>query len=145
MVSFPKSVLVLALVGTSLCAADFSKHSLTELQNLAGKVKAEDALDYKIEIRKRLNTMSVKDARTFMQTIRNNTIAAHDKMSREELRQYKMAVCKANQERIDSMNVQEARELGVLKKQHLMQDGQNICARPAAPAKKPKKQSREPI
>lgn len=145
MFSFPKSVLVLAFVSASLFAADYSKHSLTELQNLAGKVKPADALDYKIEIRKRINAMSVKDARAFMQTIRNNTIAAHDKMSREELRQYKMAVCKANQERIDSMNVQEARELGVLKKQHLMQDSQDACAYPAAPAKKPKKQSREPL
>lgn len=145
MFSFPKSVLALTFVSASLFAADFSKHSLTDLQNLAGKVKPADALDYKIEIRKRINTMSVKDARAFMQSIRDNTIAAHDKMSHEELRQYKIAVCKANQEKIDSMNVQEARELGLLKKQYLMQNSQDVCARPAAPAKKPKKQSREPI
>lgn len=145
MFSISKPVLALALASASLFAADYSKHSLTELQNLAGKVKPADALDYKIEIRKRINAMSVKDARTFMQAIRNNTIAAHDKMTHEELRQYKIAVCKANQERIDSMNVQEARELGLLKKQYLMQNSNEVCAYHPAPAKKPKKQSREPL
>ena len=143
MFSFPKSVLALAFVSASLFAADYSKHSLTELQNLAGKVKPADALDYKIEIRKRINAMSVKDARAFMQKIRDNTIAAHDKMTREELRQYKIDVCKANMARIDSMNVQEARELGLLKKQYLMQNSQDVCAYPAAHAKNPKKQPRD--
>ena len=60
MLSFPKSVLALALASASLFAADFSKHSLTELQNLAGKVKPEDALDYKIEIHKRIDQMTVR-------------------------------------------------------------------------------------
>ena len=63
MVSFPKSVLALAFVSASLFAADYSKHSLTELQNLAGNVKPADALDYKIEIRKRIEQMTVKEAR----------------------------------------------------------------------------------
>ena len=71
MVSFPKSVLALAFVSASLFAADYSKHSLTELQNLAGNVKPADALDYKIEIRKRIEQMTVKDARAFMQKIRD--------------------------------------------------------------------------
>lgn len=119
MFSFPKSVLVLALASASLFAADFSKHSLTELQNLAGKVKPEDALDYKIEIRKRIDQMTVKDARTFMQGIRENTRNARDRMTHAEWRKYKLAVCEANRKQIDSMTVEKARELGVFKKQHL--------------------------
>lgn len=116
---FVKPFLALALMSASVFAADFSKHSLTDLQNLAGKVKPADALDYKIEIRKRIDSMSVKDARAFMQTIHQNTQAARNKMTLEEWNKYQIAVREANQARIDSMNVKEARELGVLKKSHL--------------------------
>ncbi|MDE6978650.1 MAG: DUF1104 domain-containing protein [Helicobacter sp.] len=119
MLSFPKSVLALALASASLFAADFSKHSLTELQNLAGNVKPEDALDYKIEIHKRIDQMTVRDARAFMQGMRENTRNAQDKMTHEEWRQYKIAVCEANRKQIDSMTVKKAREIGVFKKQHL--------------------------
>ncbi|MDE7317994.1 MAG: DUF1104 domain-containing protein [Helicobacter sp.] len=119
MFSISKPVLALAIASASLFAADFSKHSLTELQNLAGKVKPEDAFDYKIEIRKRIDQMTVKDARTFMQGIRENTRNARDRMTLEEWRKYKFAICEANRKQIDSMTVEKARELGVFKKQHL--------------------------
>lgn len=142
MVSFPKSVLALAFVSASLFAADYSKHSLTELQNLAGKVKPADALDYKIEIRKRIEQMTVKDARAFMQKVHQNTKAARDKMTRAEWDKYQAEVRKANQERIDSMTVKEARELGVFKNQYLGQESDRC----GAPKKEQgKKQSREPL
>lgn len=142
MVSFPKSVLALAFVSASLFAADYSKHSLTELQNLAGNVKPADALDYKIEIRKRIEQMTVKDARAFMQKVYQNTKAARDKMTRAEWDKYQAEVRKANQERIDSMTVKEARELGVFKNQYLGQESDRC----GAPKKEQgKKQSREPL
>ena len=142
MVSFPKSVLALAFVSASLFAADYSKHSLTELQNLAGNVKPADALDYKIEIRKRIEQMTVKDARAFMQKVHQNTKAAHDKMTRAEWDKYQAEVRKANQERIDLMTVKEARELGVFKNQYLGQESDRC----GAPKKEQgKKQSREPL
>lgn len=142
MVSFPKSVLALAFVSASLFAADYSKHSLTELQNLAGNVKPADALDYKIEIRKRIEQMTVKDARAFMQKVHQNTKAARDKMTRAEWDKYQTEVRKANQERIDSMTVKEARELGVFKNQYLGQESDRC----GAPKKEQgKKQSREPL
>ncbi len=142
MFSFPKSVLALAFVSASLFAADYSKHSLTELQNLAGKVKPADALDYKIEIRKRIEQMTVKDARAFMQKVHQNTKAARDKMTRAEWDKYQAEVRKANQERIDSMTVKEARELGVFKNQYLGQESDRC----GAPKKEQgKKQSREPL
>ncbi|MDE5816171.1 MAG: DUF1104 domain-containing protein [Helicobacter sp.] len=142
MVSFPKSVLALAFVSASLFAADYSKHSLTELQNLAGNVKPADALDYKIEIRKRIEQMTVKDARAFMQKVHQNTKAARDKMTRAEWDKYQAEVRKANQERIDSMTVKEARELGVFKNQYLGQESDRC----GAPKKEQgKKQSREPL
>ena len=142
MFSFPKSVLALAFVSASLFAADYSKHSLTELQNLAGKVKPADALDYKIEIRKRIEQMTVKDARVFMQKVHQNTKAARDKMTRAEWDKYQAEVRKANQERIDSMTVKEARELGVFKNQYLGQESDRC----GAPKKEQgKKQSREPL
>ena len=142
MVSFPKSVLALAFVSASLFAADYSKHSLTELQNLAGNVKPADALDYKIEIRKRIEQMTVKDARAFMQKVHQNTKAARDKMTRAEWDKYQAEVRKANQERIDLMTVKEARELGVFKNQYLGQESDRC----GAPKKEQgKKQSREPL
>ena len=142
MVSFPKSVLALAFVSASLFAADYSKHSLTELQNLAGNVKPADALDYKIEIRKRIEQMTVKDARAFMQKVHQNTKAARVKMTRAEWDKYQAEVRKANQERIDSMTVKEARELGVFKNQYLGQESDRC----GAPKKEQgKKQSREPL
>lgn len=142
MVSFPKSVLALAFVSASLFAADYSKHSLTELQNLAGNIKPADALDYKIEIRKRIEQMTVKDARAFMQKVHQNTKAARDKMTRAEWDKYQTEVRKANQERIDSMTVKEARELGVFKNQYLGQESDRC----GAPKKEQgKKQSREPL
>lgn len=142
MVSFPKSVLALAFVSASLFAADYSKHSLTELQNLAGNIKPADALDYKIEIRKRIEQMTVKDARAFMQKVHQNTKAARDKMTRAEWDKYQAEVRKANQERIDSMTVKEARELGVFKNQYLGQESDRC----GAPKKEQgKKQSREPL
>lgn len=142
MVSFPKSVLALAFVSASLFAADYSKHSLTELQNLAGNVKPADALDYKIEIRKRIEQMTVKDARAFMQKVHQNTKAARDKMTRAEWDKYQAEVRKANQERIDSMTVKEARELGVFKNQYLGQESDR-CGVPKK--EQGKKQSREPL
>ena len=142
MVSFPKSVLALAFVSASLFAADYSKHSLTELQNLAGNVKPADALDYKIEIRKRIEQMTVKEARAFMQKVHQNTKAARDKMTRAEWDKYQAEVRKANQERIDLMTVKEARELGVFKNQYLGQESDRC----GAPKKEQgKKQSREPL
>lgn len=108
-----KTVLTSALLAASLFAADFSKHSLAELQNLAGTLKPADALDYKLEIRKRIDAMNVKDAKAFMQSVHENTKAAYEKMTREELKKYKAAVREAMNAQIDKMTVKQARELGL--------------------------------
>ena len=63
-------------------------------------------------------------------------------MTRAEWDKYQAEVRKANQERIDSMTVKEARELGVFKNQYLGQESDRC----GAPKKEQgKKQSREPL
>ncbi|RAX58666.1 hypothetical protein CCZ01_02475 [Helicobacter monodelphidis] len=98
-----------------VAAADFSKTSLADLQNMSGKVKPQDALDYRMELHKRMEEMTVKEAREFRQQLREKARANHDKMTKAELQKYREDVRTQMQTQLDSMLVKDARAKGVLK------------------------------
>ncbi len=98
-----------------LFAADFSKNSINELQNMAGKVAPKDVLDYRIEINKRIDAMTVKEAREFKEALHNAVHNNQSKMTAEELRKYRAEVKAETQKRLDAMTVKEAREKGALR------------------------------
>ncbi|MGP1449715.1 MAG: DUF1104 domain-containing protein [Wolinella sp.] len=114
-----KTTLSIALASlfslSTLLAADFSKKSDTELKELAGSVAPSDMLDYKSEIHKRMEKMSVEDARKFRNEMHEARDTKFSKMSKEDLEKYRNAVHTEMQKQIDNMSVKEARERGLLR------------------------------
>lgn len=98
---------------TSLVAADFSKKSNAELQNLAGSVAPEAMLDYKAEVHKRIQSMSVGEAREFWRTMQENREAKLSQLSPEERRKHHQERREAMQKQLDKMSVKEAQEKGL--------------------------------
>lgn len=122
------------LVGTALSAsvalaADFSKKSNDELINLSGKVTPKDYPDYKMEIHKRTQGMTLQEARNFREQLRDKRQSVYDQMTLKEYREYRDAIAKETAKRIDSMSEKEAYESGLLRKHHKNKDkgyrGQN--------------------
>ncbi|MCL9823028.1 DUF1104 domain-containing protein [Helicobacter colisuis] len=111
------------LVGTALSAsialaADFSKKSNDELINLSGKVTPKDYPDYKMEIHKRTQKMTLKEGRDFRKQLRDKRQSVYEQMTLKEYREYQDAIAKETAKRIDSMSEKEAYESGLLRKYH---------------------------
>lgn len=94
-----KKVLALGIVGSLalggvLFGVDFEKQSNKELLSLSGKVKPKDMPQYKLEIAKRIEDMSVKEAREFEKNLREQAQKVYDGMKVKEFRAYKQEVRK---------------------------------------------------
>ena len=98
-----KKILALSLVGSFLVSGlllgeDFAKKSNKDLINLAGKVKPKDVPEYRLEIAKRIEDMSVKEAREFEESIRKQAQKVYDGMKVKEFRDYRHEAHKALEE-----------------------------------------------
>ena len=79
----------------ALFAADFSKKSLDELVDLAGKVEPKDVADYRAEVQKRSENMTVKESRDFHDKIKAQRDKVYDSMTVKELKARKAAIKEA--------------------------------------------------
>ncbi len=110
------SILVGAVLSASVAlAADFSKKSNDELINLSGKVAPKDYPDYKIEIHKRMQGMTLQESRDFANKLKDKSQSVYDKMTLKEYREYRESIAKEITKRVDSMTKKEAYESGLLK------------------------------
>lgn len=75
--------------------ADFSKNSNEELINMAGKVKADEVLEYNAEIRKRMENMIKKDAKAFREKIKAQKEKVYDNMTLKEFKAKKKEIREA--------------------------------------------------
>ncbi|MDD6056156.1 MAG: DUF1104 domain-containing protein [Helicobacter sp.] len=114
-------VLVSAL-SASAFAADFSKKSDKELIDLAGKVAPKDYPDFKMEVYKRVQEMKVKDAKVFKEQMRKAKREAMQNNTVKKNREYKEAIKKEIDKRLESMTIEEARNSGLLQKPRNFQE-----------------------
>lgn len=99
------SLIVGFVFSGAIFSADFSKKTNDELINLSGIVDPKDILDYKKEIRNRMNNMTKKDAKEFRDRIREQEDKVYDDMKVKDLKLRKQAIhdaiekqCKNNTE-----------------------------------------------
>lgn len=88
------SVFTSLALGGALCGADFGKQSNKELLSLSGKVSPKDMPEYRLEIAKRIENMSVKEAREFEEGLREKAQKVYDGMKVKDFRAYKHEVHK---------------------------------------------------
>lgn len=95
-----KKILAVSVLGSlvlsgALFGADFAKKSNKELISLAGKVEPKDIPEYRLEIAKRMDDMSVKEAREFEQSLHEQAQSVYDGMKLKDFRAYKHETHKA--------------------------------------------------
>lgn len=88
-------ILASVLASGALFAADFSKSSNADLLNMAGKVKADEARDFFVEVDKRIDEMTTKQAREFWEKFRKNEEKVFDGMKVKDVRAYKQSLMDA--------------------------------------------------
>ncbi|MDE6885569.1 MAG: DUF1104 domain-containing protein [Helicobacteraceae bacterium] len=91
------SIATLALSGI-LFAADYSKVSNDELIKMSGSVQPKDMLDYKIEVGKRVDEMTMKDANEFKNKIREQEKQVYDNMKVKDFKARQKAIMEAMKE-----------------------------------------------
>ncbi|WP_394909769.1 DUF1104 domain-containing protein [uncultured Helicobacter sp.] len=131
-----KKLLTLSVLGSLvlsgvLFGADFEKQSNKDLLSLSGKVSPKDMPKYRLEIAKRIENMSVKEAREFEESLREQAQKVYDSMKVKEFRAYKHEVHK-EMERFCRDNKEECKLLHPPKPIHDEHNG----PKPPKPPKK---------
>jgi len=131
-----KKLLTLSVLGSFvlsgvLFGADFEKQSNKDLLSLSGKVSPKDMPKYRLEIAKRIENMSVKEAREFEESLREQAQKVYDGMKVKEFRAYKHEVHK-EMERFCRDNKEECKLLHPPKPIHYEHNG----PKPPKPPKK---------
>ncbi len=96
-------ILSVGLIGSvilsgMLFGADFSKQSNKELINLAGTVEPKDMMDYRKEIEKRIDEMTMKEAREFRTQIKEQATKAYDNMKVKDFKARQKAIMETMRE-----------------------------------------------
>ncbi|RAX54230.1 hypothetical protein CCY99_04255 [Helicobacter sp. 16-1353] len=86
------------VLGGFIFGADFSKKSNDEIINLAGSVEPKDIIDYDKEIKKRVEEMTMKDAREFMTKIKEQEKKIFDNMKVKDFKARQKAIMDARRE-----------------------------------------------
>lgn len=94
------------ILGSSVFALDLSSKSNKELELLAGKLEPKDMPSYFVEVEKRVDGMTLKEARDFRANIRANEMEIYDNMKTKDFKAREQAIkeemmkfCKANNDK----------------------------------------------
>lgn len=110
---------MVAVLGSCVYAADFSKKSDNELVQLSGSVKVGEFVDYQLEVAKRLKKMAQKDMQAFKEKLHAQYEKATESMNVKQWREYKKATYEAMKKHIDGLSKKELEESGL----HLLKGG----------------------
>lgn len=111
--SFVVATSVVACGFSASFGADFSKLSDEALIKKIATLSAQDEPDFTIEVHKRLKAKNEPQAKEFKETIHKARKAANEKLSKEQQHKRAVEVCKAMQQKTDSMSGKEIREAGL--------------------------------
>ncbi|PAF42510.1 DUF1104 domain-containing protein [Helicobacter sp. 11S02596-1] len=115
---FTSMVLAGAVCASFAFGADFSKQSNDDLIKMSGVVAPKDFPDYKIELHKRMQTMTKEQAKDFHKKLEEAMEKNTDKMTLKEFRERKQAIKKAMEEKRKTMTKKELKESGLEHKHH---------------------------
>lgn len=90
------------VLGSFVFGADFSKKSNNEIINLAGSVEPKDVFDYDKEIKKRMEDMTMKDAREFRTKIKEQETKIYDNMKVKDFKVRQKAIMESMREKCKS-------------------------------------------
>lgn len=90
------------VLGSFVFGADFSKKSNNEIINLAGSVEPKDVFDYDKEIKKRMEDMTMKDAREFRTKIKEQETKIYDNMKVKDFKARQKAIMESMREKCKS-------------------------------------------
>lgn len=90
-----KIILGAMVLSGILFGADYSKSSNEDLINLSGKVEPKDISSYFKEIEKRVDEMSMKEAREFRDKLREQEMKVYDNMKVKDFKARQNAIREA--------------------------------------------------
>ena len=109
-----KKILSLMFVGVlSLWAADFSKLDNEKLIEKASNLKANEVVDFRIEVHKRVKSLNQDEGKEFFKKVKKARYESLNKMDTKKREAYLKEVCKSFQAKTDSMSGKEIRESGL--------------------------------
>ncbi|RDU65478.1 DUF1104 domain-containing protein [Helicobacter sp. MIT 14-3879] len=87
-----KLILGAIVLSSILFSADYSSKSDNDLINLAGTIEPKDIPSYFDEIEKRVNEMTMKDAREFKMKVKEQENKVYDKMKVKDFKARQKAI-----------------------------------------------------
>ncbi|WP_418904541.1 DUF1104 domain-containing protein [Helicobacter cetorum] len=94
-------------------ARDFSKESDKELLKLAGTLPSSEAIDYRMEVSKRLKALNAEEAKKFRASFSKEAKKNLSKMSEEDFRKMREEVRKELAEKTKGLSAEEIKAKGL--------------------------------
>ncbi|AFI05256.1 DUF1104 domain-containing protein [Helicobacter cetorum] len=107
-------IFCIAILGLQVLGArDFSTLKDKELLKLAGTLPSSEAIDYRMEVSKRLKVLNAEDAKKFRASFSRMAKKNLSKMSEEDFKKMREEVRKELEEKTKALSTEEIKEKGL--------------------------------
>nr|WP_043902816.1 DUF1104 domain-containing protein [Helicobacter cetorum] len=106
-------IFMVALGFQAIQARDFSKLNDKELLKLAGSLPSSEAIDYRMEVSKRLKALNTEDAKKFRASFSRMAKKNLSKMSEEDFKKMREEVRKELEKKTKGLSAEEIKSKGL--------------------------------